>query len=435
MANKDFKSRYTIEYVYPDAKKESATKSASNPVKKLFFAISILGVLALGYATTVFYPFKQINNATTEIVETDEIENDEIADDTDLEDTALIASDDSQKTPTTSDSDNLVITPKPKSVEKKVEALAQNDEAQKETVAVPPSKEQIEKDKLAKKLDEINKQLLIEKAKNKKLVTAMTSNESRNNELSKLLEDALNKADTADKRYLEALSQLDTSLTAPPEKDRNNKTITDETAHQLPTESDAPTNKNTVDLSNATQSQINVIIAAMKNNDKKTIKKIDSEKKIKSAIKENPKKATLKTATSQVDAIVAAMSNVNQSPTRKISKKETEPSIIIQSSESKKAEKTKPELLYISLQKQINELIITNELQPTSYKKTLSDESKVRNNAVRSITVKKGDTLWDIAERAYGNGSYYKKIIEANPEVSKKGKIYLKEGQIIRVPI
>ncbi len=48
-------------------------------------------------------------------------------------------------------------------------------------------------------------------------------------------------------------------------------------------------------------------------------------------------------------------------------------------------------------------------------------------------TIEKGDTLWKIAEKAYGNGSKYQKIFEANREVIKDpDKIY--PGQKIRIP-
>lgn len=45
----------------------------------------------------------------------------------------------------------------------------------------------------------------------------------------------------------------------------------------------------------------------------------------------------------------------------------------------------------------------------------------------------KGDTLWAIAEKAYGNGAKYKAIVEANKEVIKdENKIF--PGQKIRIP-
>ena len=47
--------------------------------------------------------------------------------------------------------------------------------------------------------------------------------------------------------------------------------------------------------------------------------------------------------------------------------------------------------------------------------------------------VKKGDTLWAISERAYGNGSKYPVIFEANkPMLSDPDKIY--PGQMLRIP-
>lgn len=47
--------------------------------------------------------------------------------------------------------------------------------------------------------------------------------------------------------------------------------------------------------------------------------------------------------------------------------------------------------------------------------------------------IEKGDNLWKIAEKAYGNGAKYKAIVEANKEVIKdENKIF--PGQKIRIP-
>ncbi|KAE9525779.1 peptidoglycan-binding protein LysM [Testudinibacter aquarius] len=47
--------------------------------------------------------------------------------------------------------------------------------------------------------------------------------------------------------------------------------------------------------------------------------------------------------------------------------------------------------------------------------------------------IEKGDTLWKIAEKAYGNGAKYTKIVEVNKEVIKDAdKIF--PGQKIRIP-
>lgn len=47
--------------------------------------------------------------------------------------------------------------------------------------------------------------------------------------------------------------------------------------------------------------------------------------------------------------------------------------------------------------------------------------------------IKKGDTLWEIAEKAYGNGSKYTKIVEVNREVIKNADLIF-PGQKIRIP-
>lgn len=48
-------------------------------------------------------------------------------------------------------------------------------------------------------------------------------------------------------------------------------------------------------------------------------------------------------------------------------------------------------------------------------------------------TVEKGDTLWAIADKAYGNGSKYNAIFEANrPMLTHPDKIY--PGQVLRIP-
>lgn len=48
-------------------------------------------------------------------------------------------------------------------------------------------------------------------------------------------------------------------------------------------------------------------------------------------------------------------------------------------------------------------------------------------------TVVKGDTLWGVAKKAYGNGAKYTAIFEANrPMLSDPDKIY--PGQVLRIP-
>ncbi len=51
----------------------------------------------------------------------------------------------------------------------------------------------------------------------------------------------------------------------------------------------------------------------------------------------------------------------------------------------------------------------------------------------RFYEIQKGDTLWAIASKAYGNGARYTEIVEANPNViDNPDRIY--PGQKIRIP-
>ena len=54
-------------------------------------------------------------------------------------------------------------------------------------------------------------------------------------------------------------------------------------------------------------------------------------------------------------------------------------------------------------------------------------------DATQYHVVKKGDTLWKIAESCYGDGSLYKKIFEANKDILKDPDI-IKVGQKLRIP-
>lgn len=52
----------------------------------------------------------------------------------------------------------------------------------------------------------------------------------------------------------------------------------------------------------------------------------------------------------------------------------------------------------------------------------------------KSHTVKKGDTLWAIAKRTYGNGADFSKIYEANKAVIGKNPNLIKPGQKLNLP-
>ena len=49
----------------------------------------------------------------------------------------------------------------------------------------------------------------------------------------------------------------------------------------------------------------------------------------------------------------------------------------------------------------------------------------------RTYRVQRGDTLWSIAKRTYGDGSQYRRIVEANPSVRSERLIV---GQTLTLP-
>ena len=53
-----------------------------------------------------------------------------------------------------------------------------------------------------------------------------------------------------------------------------------------------------------------------------------------------------------------------------------------------------------------------------AYLHSLKDAEAERQNEMRTITVKRGETLWKIAARAYGTDHQYKKIFNANPHLT-----------------
>ena len=63
---------------------------------------------------------------------------------------------------------------------------------------------------------------------------------------------------------------------------------------------------------------------------------------------------------------------------------------------------------------------------------SIADGSKVGGDD-EFYVIQKGDTLWKIAEKAYGDGSKYNRIVDVNREVIRDpNKIF--PGQKIRIP-
>ncbi len=91
------------------------------------------------------------------------------------------------------------------------------------------------------------------------------------------------------------------------------------------------------------------------------------------------------------------------------------------------------------LQSLINELYNDSKSSKVTnlnnnYKRSLAQESLTRSNEVRSIVLKKNETLWGLAKRAYGDGMLYKKIIQANPHINEENVWFLEPGILIRIP-
>lgn len=67
-------------------------------------------------------------------------------------------------------------------------------------------------------------------------------------------------------------------------------------------------------------------------------------------------------------------------------------------------------------------------------KKVQSTPSSASTVAVRTHTVKKGDNLWAISRKYYGNGKYYTRIYEANRDKLAKPDSIIYPGQVFIIP-
>jgi len=68
-----------------------------------------------------------------------------------------------------------------------------------------------------------------------------------------------------------------------------------------------------------------------------------------------------------------------------------------------------------------------------NYLKKLNTEGEERKNEMRTIKVKRGETLWRISIRAYGTGFKYKTIFKANPHLTSPHSI--STGEMLKVPL
>ena len=367
-------SRYIIEYINPESKEKTGGK-------KSILLFSFLGLIIIAALIYSFFSINKLNqlvrvtqNALVQAINTAGSE-----DDGDDEQSVQIAAIDvkapSQKSNNT--------------IQQKIEKpLLKNKKQTSQSIAQLATNK-----KLNDSINNLTKQLMAERKKDKALDKQLNSQKNENNQLSELLETTLSKANKTDKSYLSALNKLE-------EKEKTN-----------------------------------TIVATSINNNKQ----INSDIKVVALKEPNPNTAdsynSISLSTnSQIDAIIAAMQG-GATPSKtssKVIKTNVDKTKEVQLAAASQTNPT--ELFHIQLQRQVDQIInkgsaITKTNK--TYKKALEKESNIRKNAVRSITIKRGETLWSVAKRAYGNGSFYKKIINANPQINLD-KLYV--GQVIRVP-
>ena len=80
----------------------------------------------------------------------------------------------------------------------------------------------------------------------------------------------------------------------------------------------------------------------------------------------------------------------------------------------------------------INEADESGEIK-ASTEKTRSTENSPEPTSNQSYTVVKGDSLWNIAKKFYGNGSKYTAILDANKDKIKNANL-IYPGQVLTIP-
>ncbi|CAA6820633.1 MAG: Ferric siderophore transport system, periplasmic binding protein TonB [uncultured Sulfurovum sp.] len=87
----------------------------------------------------------------------------------------------------------------------------------------------------------------------------------------------------------------------------------------------------------------------------------------------------------------------------------------------------------LELSEKLNSIICEPSTKNSNYTQSIQKEVAFRQNEMRIIIVKRGDTLSKIAQKAYGSPDDYPKIFVANPEIIKNpNQIFI--GQRLRIP-
>jgi hypothetical protein len=416
MPNKSIKTRYSIEYAYPDTseKIKSSTK----------WPLIVAGLIGIGVLSSTVIPFRSVESFIATTFNSSSHQNIAVSTNELLKETirtvepAIIKKANLTQVLNNLDSDFIVDTgndntPMIEEVEvAATEKVVEVIEIDVEKLLLDNKKQQevaqerlVTNNELTKKLNELTRQLTVEKQRNEKLSAQINAHEDNNSKLTSLLENALKEVSSEDHKYLTELNNLGNSNSTT-NSNGSNKTInTNNTA--------------SIDISAAINNQVAQLLPSTPTTTETTVDHNNS--------------ISLSTA-SQVDAIILAMQEIQQGISKPIQSGASGNIVTVGIEQNAKSEST-DELLHIKLQRQINKMLAINEGKSSTYKKALKKESIVRKNAMRSIIVQKGETLWSIAKRAYGNGSLYTKIIKANPHIAKDGKVVLTIGQVIRVPI
>jgi nucleoid-associated protein YgaU len=88
---------------------------------------------------------------------------------------------------------------------------------------------------------------------------------------------------------------------------------------------------------------------------------------------------------------------------------------------------------FAQLGNEVDRLAQESDAPESGYEKEMKREVAERQNEIRTIVVREGDTLISIAKKAYGDGRKYETILRANPGIIKNPD-HIFVGQVLRVP-
>jgi len=379
MSNKQFNKRYSIEYLHPGNIGVAQTKKKSAIIPLIFFGALI--------ATGIFL-WKQgiLDQFIQSKPEKSESEKVTIVD---------------PSPPEKSVESKAPVTPniEPREISQKTSDLTSKPKVKNVSLESPEEKEKAKNLEnsnklLISQLQKLTDQLSIEKKKNSKLSEQLKKNLEISKNISKLYDDA-------EKNAEKIVPQNDKSFLKIVEEEK--KRINNSSDHLIKKEVSA-----TVPISQTAATSIVAVATS----------------------EEEKNSNTLEISTSsQMDKIVSAINNKTVSASRaSVNRATTKRRIIVTTIESSVAQKT------LGLQNKINQLVSETDVPKTKFTKALQKEKKRRRNSVRSVVVRKGDTLWRIAKRAYGTGFKYPKILKANPRLKRGRHLRLRVGQVLRVP-